>query len=641
MKIIDLIDKIPNGNAFYSFEYFPPKTTVGLENLSSRITRMSRNMMPLFSSVTWGTAGSTAEVSIYLAKMLEQHHKIPACLHLTCTNVDKAIIDKALETAKEYGIRNILALRGDPPLNSDHWEGKVSEFEHAVDLVRYIREKYGDYFCIGVAAYPEGHVDSNVPELSKDPLRDIPFLIEKVEAGADFIITQIFYEPEAFIKFENFVRNHSSNALRNIPIIPAIMPIQSYGSLKRMTRLCGCSVPSSLMQRLNAAKPDDEAIKNIGVEHIVDMIKKIMDNVQGRVHGFHFCTLNLERSVALILKNSGLLTKRWKQVESEMEDEKLLRTTRKRLSLDEPAELHNQVVVPSQQPVADKSSNLFVTSKQSSVSGHKDNLTEEAPFSVSEGSGVLGRQANWDDFTNGRFGDPRSPAYGEIDGYGPTLHFPPSEALKLWGYPVDESDITSLFQKHIMSDISAIPWIDEPVEVETKTIAKYLLKLNGNSWWTVGSQPAVNGAPSTDPVFGWGPKGGRVFQKAFVECFVNGKDLKDFITKWHDNPQVTYYAGNNKSEFLTNAPKDGASAVTWGVYPGREIIQSTIIAEVSFKAWLSESFQVWGEWANLYSKNTPSRKLLENCINDRWLVTVIHHDFMDKNGLWKVLEIDF
>ncbi|WBW70864.1 methylenetetrahydrofolate reductase Met11 [Schizosaccharomyces osmophilus] len=639
MKIVDLIHVLPKGSTYYSFEYFPPKTTVGLENLMSRITRMSNNMLPLFSSVTWGTAGSTANVSVLLSKLLENQHKVPACLHLTCTNVDRKVIDEALETAKNAGIRNILALRGDPPLNGDHWEGKLSDFEHAVDLVRYIRQKYGDYFCIGVAAYPEGHADSNVPELTRDPVHDIPFLVEKVKAGADFIMTQIFYEPNVFIEFEKTLRNHESGVFRDITIIPAVMPIQSFSILKRMTRLCGCSIPESLMKRLEAVKSDDEAVKSIGVEHAVEMINIILQNTDHRVLGFHFCTLNLEKSVARILKNSSLLTHRWEQYESQLKDDKTLKSTRRRLSLEETPELHNHVVIPPDDSLKGISASLRNQPNEAALATHRDSLTADAPFSVSEGSGVLGRQANWDDFPNGRFGDPRSPAYGEIDGYGPTLHFPQQEALRLWGYPVDESDITSLFQRHIKNDIHAIPWIDETVDDETKLISQHLLNVNGRTWWTVGSQPTVNGAPSTDPVFGWGPKGGKVYQKAFIEFFISSKDFESFVKKWHDNEQITYYAGNKKGDFLTNAPNDGASAVTWGVYPGREIIQSTIIAEVSFKAWMNEAFDVWAEWAYLYPKNTATRNLLDHCTNDRWLVSVIHHDYMDNDGLWKALEV--
>src|SRR5579862_6775406 len=148
-----------------------PFTSIkGSSNLRGRLERMSRALRPLFVNVTWGAGGSTAEKSLELAEICQRQLGLTTCLHLTCTNMNKSLVDNALDEAKVLGIRNILALRGDPPRNDEYSEEPVGdptdgvEFTWAIDLVRYIRKQHGDYFCVGVAAYPEGHADESYPE---------------------------------------------------------------------------------------------------------------------------------------------------------------------------------------------------------------------------------------------------------------------------------------------------------------------------------------------------------------------------------------------------------------------------------------------------------------------------------------------
>ncbi|GMF60047.1 unnamed protein product [[Candida] boidinii] len=195
---LSIKEKVKNLGAedpFFSLEFFPPKTKYGVRNLYARLGRMSA-LDPLFVTVTWGAGGSTAEKTLELATTCQSELGLTTCMHLTCTNMTKELIDDALEKAKQAGIVNILALRGDPPRDQDEElnnSNPSSEFKYAVDLVRYIKKNHGDYFCIGVAAYPEGHVEG-VDDSNQDFNTDLPFLIEKINAGADFIITQLFYE---------------------------------------------------------------------------------------------------------------------------------------------------------------------------------------------------------------------------------------------------------------------------------------------------------------------------------------------------------------------------------------------------------------------------------------------------------------
>ena len=268
-----------------------------------------------------------------------------------------------------------------------------------------------------------------------------------------------------------------------------------------------------------------------------------------------------------------------------------------------------------------------------------------------------GREATWDDYPNGRWGDARSPAYGEIDGYGVSLHMSVNQAIRLWGYPTSISSITELFLKHILGEISAIPWSEEGLNEETNTIQEQLLRLNRKGWWTVASQPAVNGVRSDDRVFGWGPRNGFVFQKAFVELFLPSSDWKELQAKLTSDRyagEVSFYASNAtgifvSSDITTNENDESRSstnAVTWGAFPGKEIITPTIIEEVSFRAWAEEAFGIWGEWAHVYAssrggdveeKGKASKELIERVSEDVWLVNVIHHGYVEREGLWELL----
>ena len=204
--------------------------------------------------------------------------------------------------AKSSGVWNILALRGDPPQGKRAWKiNDVSggECHRAIDLVKLIRKLHGDYFGIGVAGHPEGHPSS--PKTLDGQVLEMQHLKEKIDAGGQFIITQFFYDTNVFIDYVKRCRDAGIHC----PIIPGIMPIQSYSSLVKMTQFCGISVPSSVINRLQDVRLDDEAVKLIGVEIASEMCRTILASSDSNVDGFHFYTLNLERSTTRILINLG------------------------------------------------------------------------------------------------------------------------------------------------------------------------------------------------------------------------------------------------------------------------------------------------------------------------------------------------
>lgn len=623
---------------------------------------MSQALRPLFVTVTWGAGGSTAARSLELAEICQRQLQLTTCLHLTCTNMSRALIDEALEEAKVLGIRNILALRGDPPRSEEyntHGEDDSNkDFTFAVDLVRYIRKMYGDYFCLGVAAYPEGHPVDSYQDV-QDPVRDLPYLVEKTLAGADFIMTQLTYDIDAYTKFEQMLRNHESGAFKTIPIIPGLMPIHSYKILTRTTKLSHVKIPPQIMSKLEAVKHDDDAVKRIGVDVLSDLVEAIKKIPCPGFRGFHFYTLNLEKTVSFIIERCGLIPDYPEDSGAVVDDDYTTaptgaqhRSLSRRRASSVNSLPHNRVIVDRLQVPSDGSSRASTHEAPAASAGMPAMPPDRnTTLQISEGQGALGREATWDDFPNGRWGDARSPAFGEIDGYGPSLHVSGAVARRIWGYPVSREDISALFRRHVSGDLYIVPWSEGGAEenssglnAETEVIRPELLKLiDGKGWWTLASQPAVNGVRSDDPTFGWGPPGeGFVFQKPFVEFFCPSKDfrtvLKPLFAK-HGYEKLAWFATNVKGEFESSLPADPAhadtiemnpnnvNAVTWGVFRGKEIVTPTIIEEVSFRAWGEEAFRIWDEWRRVYPRGTPTERLLEEVKNDVWLVCVVGQDF--------------
>jgi methylenetetrahydrofolate reductase (NADPH) len=423
------------------------------------------------------------------------------------------------------------------------------------------------------------------------------------------------------------------------------------------------------MSRLEEVKGNDEMVKKVGV----DVVSEIVEHLKApRItspspRGFHFYTLNLEKAVSFILERTHLIPPILSRSSSAIIES--LPTSLQSLPINGTTEhkkrnrrlssvgsdRHNRIIITAPETTNPE---FEATALEASVPAEEISTRANA-LAISEGEGALGREATWDDYPNGRWGDARSPAYGEIDGYGVSLHMTSNQAIKLWAYPSSVQDITNLFLQHIEGRLSAIPWSEEGFNEETNTIKKQLLELNKKGWWTVASQPAVNGVRSSDPVFGWGPKNGFVFQKAFVEFFLPAKDWKALHAKLTAPGvaiDVGWYASNSKGDFLSAGAGDdedgggdgSTNAVTWGAFPGKEIITPTIIENVSFKAWAEEAFAIWAEWSRVYShrgrpdsenagRARASKELIENVAEDVWLVNVIHHRYIEKDALWSLL----
>jgi len=319
-KIIDLLKQEKNGKIPVSLEYFPPRTAEGVQNLYLRMDRMKKNLKPMFTDITWGAGGSTAELSLELALNLQKTGHV-ANMHLTCTNMDKdgdpiAAVKDALQKCLDGGIRNIVALRGDPPHGEDEWKASEGGFTCALDLVHYIRKEFDDEFSIAVAGYPEGHPNAitelkegeeatlSEAELARcsnfdgktyvckdeDFKKEMIYLKEKVDAGADIIMTQMFFDVEIY---KTFVKECRAFGI-NCPIVPGLMCINAYAGFKKMTKFCKTRVPASLEDKMESLKDDAAAVKAFGVQFGKEVCEAL---VEFGVDVLHFYTLNLEKVV--------------------------------------------------------------------------------------------------------------------------------------------------------------------------------------------------------------------------------------------------------------------------------------------------------------------------------------------------------
>lgn len=612
-------------------EFFPPKTDGGFKNLLARLNRLMA-LNPLFVTVTWGAGGLTAEKSLDLAVTCQEQLGVPTVLHLTCTNTNAEIIDAALDRARKAGIRNILALRGDLPRTEEYWTPNC-DFNLAADLVRHIRNRHGDYFCIGVAGYPEGHVEG-ADASEQDPKKDLPFLVEKIKAGANYIVTQLFYDVDKFVAYDQMLQE--TPELKNIPLIPGLMPVTTYHILMRATRLSHAHVPQHIMARLDQHAADDDMVKAIGVEVLQEIVAQIYKRTNGRVRGFHFYTLNLEKAVASIVNGLPVLRNMISHNERVEHDDAIALE-----SEDEPPQPRQRRRLTVNENVADG------TAASRTLVGKALANDPQALLDISIGKGALGKDATWDEFPNGRFGDSSSPAYGEIDGYGPNLKLhSPKEVNDVWGCPTTQRDITRLFVDYLSNKIHVLPWADFELSPETALIQEELFALNEKGWFTLASQPAVNSCPSSDKILGWGPPNGRIFQKSFVEFFVPksqwDNQLAPKLEHLFANRTITYYRGDRTGKIELNLPhhKDGGgskTAVTWGVFPLKEVLQPTVIDYESFKAWNEEAFLLWLEWARCYKKDSDAYKLLNDIYDSYYLVSLVHHDYTNEFVLWRTL----
>ncbi len=261
----------------FSFEFFPPKTEAGEQNLYRAIEQL-RHLHPTFVSVTYGAGGSTRDKTVELVCRIKHELGIETMAHLTCVGADRAEIHTVLQRLRAGGIDNVLALRGDPPREQSQFVRPTNGFAYASELVEFIRTQ-GFPFSIGAACYPEGHVECRALDA------DLTNLMVKLAAGVDFAITQLFFDNADYFAFVERARARGIQ----VPIIPGIMPITNVAQIERFTSMCGAHIPAALQAHLNAARDDEVAVREIGIAHATAQCRDLLER---GAPGIHFYTLN-------------------------------------------------------------------------------------------------------------------------------------------------------------------------------------------------------------------------------------------------------------------------------------------------------------------------------------------------------------
>lgn len=280
------------GKPVISFEFFPPKTDEGDRALLEKTIPALKQARPDFCSVTYGAGGSTRDKTLMIVDRIQKEHQLTAVAHLTCVCSTREEIRKLLEQIRALGVRNVLALRGDPP-GGGEFKMTPGGFEFSSQLVEFIR-KFDD-LCIGVAGFPEGHV-----ACKEGKHVDWQHLKTKIDAGADFVLTQLFFDNADYYEF----RDHLTKKLSvKVPLVPGIVPILSATQIKRFTAMCGAKIPPSLGAKLEAIGADDAAATEFGVEFAT---KQCEDLLRSGAPGIHFYTLNKAASTVRVLKNLKL-----------------------------------------------------------------------------------------------------------------------------------------------------------------------------------------------------------------------------------------------------------------------------------------------------------------------------------------------
>jgi len=281
-----IVDALLGPEPAFSFEFFPPKDDEGVSRLFETLAEL-RHYQPTYVSVTYGAGGSTRNLTVDLVRRIKAELGLEAMAHLTCVGASSDELAQVLDSLRAAGIENVLPLRGDPPRGESAFVRTGGGFGNASELCAFIRERFD--FCLAGACYPEKHPEAPSAEIDLDHLK------KKVDAGADFLITQLFFDNQDYFRFVERARSRGIT----VPIVAGIMPITNVAQVKRFTQMCGATIPQKLLSRLER---DDEpaAVRAVGVEHATEQCREL---IRGGAPGVHFYTLNRSHATREILDN--------------------------------------------------------------------------------------------------------------------------------------------------------------------------------------------------------------------------------------------------------------------------------------------------------------------------------------------------
>ena len=277
-----------------SFEFFPTKTPEGERTLLEKTIPALSPLKPDFCSVTYGAGGSTRQKTLNIVDRIQRDHGLTAMAHMTCVNATRQETAGVLNQARSLGIKNILALRGDPPGGLSEFVKTEGGFEFSYELVRFIKDE--GRFSIGVAGFPEGHIANTDGKHA-----DWRHLKHKVDQGADFVITQLFFNNKDYFEFRDYL---TALGVR-VPLVPGIMPVLNAGQIKRIVSLCAADLPASMVNELDKRGDNDEAVLQYGIDYATRQCEELL---REGAPGLHFYTLNKARSTTEIMANLTLAT---------------------------------------------------------------------------------------------------------------------------------------------------------------------------------------------------------------------------------------------------------------------------------------------------------------------------------------------
>ena len=477
---------------------------------------------------------------------------------------------------KGEGIQNILALRGDPPKGSSTFEAVEGGFSCALDLVAYIRQNYGSHFGITVSGYPEAHPDAikTDPEEQKVAYAaDLAYLKRKVEAGGEVIVTQLFYDVELFLKFVSDCRDLGIT----VPILPGVMPIQTYGGFKRMTGFCKTYVPPAIEATLEGIKDNEEAVKAYGLKLAVDMCRRMLGS---GTPGVHLYSLNQDKAVTGILSGLGLIDTSCPP-----------RTLPWRQPVSTKGRRNEEAVRP-----------VFWAARPRSYLARTSALwTHGPPLAATGAVGDRGYSDAWDICSDAAVGMAATRPASEKG-------LAARQAALLPAPLASHSDVVSLFTSFLSGTTTAFPWSESGARTpELAAAATAVAPLLPLGFLPLDAGLSLAGVPSSAAATpgGWGHSGGRLYQKAFLHGFVPTASL-DKVTA-----AVAGLRCAGSGSFLA-ATKDAGgevavtgsladvTAVSWAALPRRAIVAPVVASRTAFQAWADEAFALWtSDWGAL------------------------------------------
>ena len=515
----------------FSFDFFLPDSDQGILDLRARVERLAATD-PLFIDIE-----SPGDVDSIRRALQECAHAkrvagLTTMFHVGREALAKAELIELLQAARAAGIINVLVERSDSPP-----AGSNAPWPHVAETVRLIRSEFGDAFCIAVLGFPpSGRGECGEYE------RDLAQLRAKQDAGADVVLAQHVVDAR---DFDRFRRDAAASGIV-LPMVASVLPVHTPANFRRINALCGIALPPTLDADLRDLEGDRARLEKYAVRLSGQLSRDLLGLGAAALH---VLTMNLEDAALALLAD---------------------------LCLAGPTAAARRVL--PWRPSGDE--------------GRVGESVRPIHWSNHPAS-YLERTAGWDAYAGPWTGRGSTRVYQPplLAHLIPPWAGTPEERRTMWGCaPVTQHDVWAVFAGFIEGRVPRLPWSPAALLPETRAISTRLADLNRAGFLTINSQPRLNAARSDDPVFGWGGPGGYVYQKAYVEAFVPPGHVAALMSACSRRASVTYHAVDARGNTYSSSSARGVHAVTWGVFPGREVVQPTVVDPDAFVAWKSEAF---------------------------------------------------